>query len=105
MFGGFAAPARRVMLPMGDASFEKFTEAGLKLWDAAVAWATNASTTPQPKLNIPVKQGNNITLSWTGSGKLQEAAVITGPWTDTASQTNPQTVPVSGTARFYRIKQ
>ncbi|MDA1272910.1 MAG: hypothetical protein O2960_02495 [Verrucomicrobia bacterium] len=48
--------------------------------------------------------GSTLTISWTGGGKLQEAANITGPWTDAAG--NPSgstTVQTTGTHKFYRI--
>jgi hypothetical protein len=43
-----------------------------------------------PTLSI-TRSGSSITLSWTGGGTLQEATSITGPWTDSLSQANPQT--------------
>lgn len=55
-------------------------------------------------LNNPVLAGNNVTLSWTGGGTLEEAAAVTGPWTTSASQANPQTVPATGVAKSYRLR-
>jgi hypothetical protein len=43
-----------------------------------------------PTLTI-TRSGSSITLSWAGGGTLQEAPQITGPWTDSLSQANPQT--------------
>ena len=43
-----------------------------------------------PDLTI-TRSGSSITLSWTGEGTLEEAAQITGPWTTSLSQANPQT--------------
>jgi hypothetical protein len=51
------------------------------------------------------KSGGQITLSWTGGGTLQSADKVTGPWSTAASQTNPQNVTTSGTAKFYRVSQ
>ena len=56
-------------------------------------------------LNVPVLAGGNVTLSWTGTGTLQEAASVTGPWTNSANQANPQTTPATGAAKYYRISQ
>jgi len=56
-------------------------------------------------LNVPVLAGGNVTLSWTGTGTLQEAASVTGPWTNSANQANPQTTPAAGAAKYYRISQ
>ncbi len=46
--------------------------------------------------------GANVTISWIGTGTLQEATSIGGTWTASSSQSNPQTVAATGT-KFYRI--
>jgi hypothetical protein len=56
------------------------------------------------KFNPVTLSGGNITLSWTGTGILQETTSFSS-WTDSPNQSNPQTVPVTGTMKFYRIKQ
>jgi len=43
-------------------------------------------------------------LQWIGSGTLQEATNIQGPWTNSAYQTDPAVIPISGN-RFYRLHQ
>jgi len=63
-----------------------------------------APVTQPAKFNAPTLSGNNVTISWTGTGTLQEAASVAGPWTASASQSNPQTVPATGT-KFFRVKQ
>jgi hypothetical protein len=45
-----------------------------------------------------------VTLQWSGNAVLQEATNLLGPWTTSANQNNPQTIPISGT-RFYRLRQ
>jgi len=49
------------------------------------------------------RSAEGVSVSWTGNGALQEAASVTGPWTASASQANPQTVPTTGTAKFLRV--
>jgi hypothetical protein len=56
-------------------------------------------------MRIAVLQGNNLVLAWSGAGKLQQADRVTGPWTDAASQSNPQNVPAAGAAKFFRLEQ
>jgi hypothetical protein len=56
-----------------------------------------------PKFNPITRTGNSVTISWTGQGTLQESSTVTGGWTDSPGQSNPQTVQASGT-RFYRIR-
>jgi hypothetical protein len=65
-----------------------------------------ARTTPQISvMNPPIFSGGNVTISWTGAGTLEEATTITGPWSNSTNQNNPQTVPATGDGKFYRIRQ
>ena len=59
-----------------------------------------------PKFNAPTLSGGQVTITWTGSGKLQQAADLTG-WTDVAGNpASPYTVPVaSAPVMFYRLVQ
>jgi hypothetical protein len=59
----------------------------------------------QPVLNRPTVSGGMVTLSWTGIGLLEEATSVRGLWGAASSQNNPQTVPASGSPKFYRIRQ
>jgi len=49
-------------------------------------------------------QGNQIAISWPGSGVLQTANQITGPWKDVAGAASPYLVSPSGSA-FFRLRQ
>ena len=51
--------------------------------------------------------GDQVTFAWDGAGTLQEASSVTGPWSNSADQTNPQTVTVDPAAgnKFYRITE
>lgn len=70
MFNGFAAPARRVMLPMGDASFEMFTEEGLKLFDAATETRPPFTARKQPHSFLDRKR--NLTGGHPNYGPVDE---------------------------------
>jgi len=61
--------------------------------------------TTAPKFGAPTRQGGNLVLTWDGTGTLQAADVVTGPWTDVANAKSPFTATVSGGAKFYRVKQ
>lgn len=56
-----------------------------------------------PRLTIAAGSANNLSVAWIGAGTLLEATSVTGPWTVSASQANPQTVPIAGAQKFYRI--
>jgi hypothetical protein len=57
-----------------------------------------------PRLTI-VLSGGLITLSWTGTGILQTAPSVTGPWTDSPNQNNPQSFPAVGIQNYFRVRQ
>lgn len=59
-----------------------------------------ATTVPPSVLSINAGQ-----LSWTSTGILQQAPAVTGPWADSANQSNPQTLSATNTAEFYRLRQ
>ena len=63
------------------------------------------STPATSVMNPPTFSGGNVTISWTGAGTLEEATAITGPWSNSANQNNPQSVPATGSGKFYRIRQ
>jgi hypothetical protein len=48
--------------------------------------------------------GNTLTISWTGSGTLQESADLKS-WAASANQANPQTVNAGTGNKFYRVAQ
>jgi hypothetical protein len=58
------------------------------------------------KFNAPTISGTSLTISWNGTGTLDQTDSLLPPnWTNAPSQANPQTVPVTGRSRFYRIRQ
>lgn len=66
-----------------------------------------ATTPPQgqaPKFTGIRRDTANVILEWSGSGTLQGADDVTGPWADVGG-TSPKTVALSGARKFYRIKQ
>ena len=60
---------------------------------------------PQTRFLAPAVSGGNIQLQWTGSGTLQAAPTVTGPWQPvTSTGTNSHSEPVIlSTNRFFRI--
>lgn len=50
-----------------------------------------------------VKSGDNLMISWP-FGTLQQAATVTGPYTDISGVTSPYTITPSASAKFYRVK-
>ncbi len=107
------APARRVQFGItGDNNFSVFNDNGIKLFDAAVAWALGidppvieeppvVDNTPA-RLNAPVFSNGQVTISWEGNGVLQATSDLSEPWADTADQSNPQTIDATG-IQFFRV--
>jgi hypothetical protein len=49
--------------------------------------------------------GTDVIFEWTGTGVLQVADLVTGPWTDVLNASTPRTVSTAGaTAKYYRFK-
>jgi hypothetical protein len=59
---------------------------------------------PTAIMNITAS-GGSTSLSWISTGTLQEAPAVTGPWMDSANQTNPQVLATTNSAIFYRLQQ
>lgn len=64
------------------------------------ATATEVGFAPEP----PLVSLQGLNLSWTGAGTLQQASAVTGPWTDSANQSNPQIIVTTNSAMFYRLR-
>jgi hypothetical protein len=50
------------------------------------------------------RQGANLTLTW-GTGSLESAGSVLGPWTAVANASSPYSVTPNQSARFYRLRQ
>jgi len=60
----------------------------------------------KPKFDAPAISAGNITISWTGTGTLEQTDSLSAPnWLTAPSQANPQTPPATTGTKFYRIKQ
>jgi hypothetical protein len=67
--------------------------------------ATVPASGEELRFNAPLRQAGQLILSWTGTGKLQSAPAVTGPWVEVTGATNPFTVTsLSGAAAFYRLQ-
>jgi hypothetical protein len=64
-------------------------------------------TNAAPKFLPPVVSGGSLTLTWTGTGQLERAPALVGPWTPvTPVPTSPYSeAVVAGQNRFYRLRQ
>jgi hypothetical protein len=48
----------------------------------------------------------NLTMNWNPAFTLQQADLVTGPWTDVGgSPTPPYSVPMTSSNKFYRVRQ
>jgi hypothetical protein len=102
--GTTAAAARRVQFPGSDDSFATLNANGLKLFDAAVAWATGQQTTTAPKFGPVQIQGGNVTITWVGGGALQSSTDLK-TWTDVSGNPNgTYTTAATAAHSFYRVR-
>jgi hypothetical protein len=44
-----------------------------------------------------------VVLTW-GTGTLQSATTVAGPYTNVAGATSPYTTAISGAQKFYRVQ-
>jgi len=93
-----------------DVSFFLLKAAGLP----TITVTAPGSFSLVPTNNSPLEftsiqsSGTNVVLQWTGSGNLQHADVLTGPWIDLVDPNgafSPYTIPASSPAMFYRLRQ
>ncbi|MBU6400414.1 MAG: hypothetical protein KGS61_08865, partial [Verrucomicrobia bacterium] len=74
-------------------------------WDYMVFVPAGTIPTGSQFSGIKVS-GGNLIISWTGTGTLQSATSVSGPWTAVSgSPTSPATVPTSGSALYFRLQQ
>jgi hypothetical protein len=100
---GYLHPARRVQFAIaGPGMVVNWNENGWAMFDAAVRWVMNLPDEP-PQFNPITRNGSAVVISWTGQGTLEESGSVTGGWTVSGNQANPQTVPAAGT-KFYRLR-
>lgn len=57
-----------------------------------------------PRLNAALSAGGQITITWTGGGKLQESENLT-QWSDVAGNPAGTYSPIGGTMKFYRVSR
>lgn len=81
---------------------------GFHNYSYLMALLNNANTIA---LSFPIVdmalQGTNVVVSWTGTGTLQSASSIVGPWNDVPNAPNPLVIPPAAQApqQFYRLRQ
>jgi hypothetical protein len=76
---GFEAPARRVALFMSDTTTGSFTTQGGALFDAAIKWATDTSTTPTITSLTPTSGAvsTTVTIRGVNFGSVQGTSTLT----------------------------
>ena len=60
--------------------------------------------TVQTRLTITKTGASEVTISWNGGGTLEAAPTVLGSWSEVGAA-NPVTLPITGAARFFRVRQ
>jgi hypothetical protein len=82
-------------------AYAEFTNIVMAATGPAVGFAAPGTSTL-----LSIRSAGGVTqLSWTGNGTLQVAPAVTGPWSDSANQSNPQALSTTNTMQFYRTRQ
>ena len=99
---------------MQNNGYANLTPDGMKLLDAALSWAMDRELVlPEDLMFLPpTLEGATLTLTWTGTGTLQQAEALSGnpssDWSDVTPQppNNTHTVDTTaGPANYYRLVQ
>jgi hypothetical protein len=48
-------------------------------------------------------QGDGVSVSWVGTGVLESAAEVEGPWLEITNASSPYLVPPLSTRQFFRL--
>jgi hypothetical protein len=86
---------RRAQLGWSGRAHSEFTYGSLTLAGGG------SPTTPTFRIS---RNGQQLTLTWTGPGTLQRAENIQGPWTAVTGASSPFQAEATGTAGYYRIR-
>ncbi len=111
--GAVAAPAgqpRTVTVTLGANQYLWFAEmednsggiSGMIIRGIA-ADGGGGPVTGSGKLSVTAS-GGKVNITWGGSGTLQQATSISGPWTDIAGAANPYPATPAGSAGFFRVR-
>jgi hypothetical protein len=70
--------------------------------------AAGGTTNAQPAFVSSTLANGKLTLTWTGTGNLEWATTLAGPWTPVTPAPNSpysEDVQIGQKSRFYRLKQ
>ncbi|HSU55218.1 MAG TPA: hypothetical protein VLT36_14260 [Candidatus Dormibacteraeota bacterium] len=108
------ASANDVQTPIGITSFgfrqDSAFDATVFIDDLKVgvsfASVTTTTTQPPPPIRLSgAKSGNNLILTWSNPAfSLESAPAPAGPFTNVPSASSPFSNPISGAAKFFRLK-
>jgi hypothetical protein len=84
---------------------------GLGTYDAAsysdfIEGPGSIEVTDETPVTLTIsRSANNVTVTWTGRGLLQESTTLSAPWTDLPGAISPYVTPIAGPRKFFRIKE
>jgi hypothetical protein len=92
-------------VPIVDGKIEGTFGGGVTVIHGLTIVWSGAATTIGP-IRI-ARDGNNLSVSWTGAGVLQSTTNIAGAWEDVQGATNPYPVtpPAGSSHRFFRLRK
>ena len=88
---------RKSQLNWNGAPHQEFSYGSLTLGGAAEAEPSSANVTIS-------RSGDQIVLVWEGSGQLETAASVEGPWSAVAGASSGVSISTSDAASFYRVR-
>lgn len=115
MLGGFVAPARRVSAFLSDGAFLALNDDGMKLFNAALAWALDETlqnggggNVSDLYISITAQDGAQVTIAWeggTGPYTVQtKASLSDAQWTNhTTTDSTSATISIESGNAFFRV--
>lgn len=84
----------------------RFVQAGTGSWwwgvDDFALYGVGGGAGPQIGI---ARQAGSVVLTWAGAATLEQADSITGPWTTVTGAASGQSIAVTGTAKYFRLRQ
>ncbi|HXI51597.1 MAG TPA: hypothetical protein VNH84_08830 [Candidatus Saccharimonadales bacterium] len=86
-------------------SWQRFVDTSAYFIEAVLMIHYGVNTKYIPNSDVAItRQGTNLMVTWKGTGTLQSADQMTGPWRELTNSTSPYAADPAAAAAFYRLR-
>ena len=87
------------------ATWQRFCDTSAYFIEAVLMVYYGVNTKYIPNSDVAIaRQNTNAVVTWKGTGTLESATQVSGPWTSVTNSASPFPVVVGGQAKFFRLK-